>query len=143
MKKIRITNGTYGYRPNGGLVVEPKNSDSVPFEVEDAEAARLVSLGVAAIVDEVAAMDPPAGDPGSALVYNEEMKLDELKDVAREVGATEDELKPLRSKKEVIALIDKILDGSDDEEDDEDDEDDDPPASGDPDAPQIGAADPV
>lgn len=139
MKQIKIINGTYGFRPEPH-VVEPKTADDAPFLVEDAEAARLVSLGVAAIVDEVAAVDPPAGDPGSALVYNEEMKLDELKDVAREVGATEDELKPLRSKKEVIALIDKILDGSDDEEDDEDD---DPPASGDPDAPQIGAADPV
>lgn len=139
MKQIKIINGTYGFRPEPH-VVEPKTADDAPFLVEDAEAARLVSLGVAAIVDEVAAVDPPAGDPGSALVYNEEMKLDELKGVAREVGATEDELKPLRSKKEVIALIDKILDGSDDEEDDEDD---DPPASGDPDAPQIGAADPV
>lgn len=139
MKKIKIINGTYGFRPEPH-VIEPKTADDAPFLVEDAEADRLVSLGVAAIVDEVAAVDPPAGDPGSALVYNEEMKLDELKGVAREVGATEDELKPLRSKKEVIALIDKILDGSDDEEDDEDD---DPPASGDPDAPQIGAADPV
>lgn len=139
MKKIRITNGTYGYRPNGGYVVEPKNAESAPFEVEDAEADRLVARGVAAIIEDTAAVDPPAGDPGNALVYNEEMKLDDLKDVAREVGATEDELKPLRSKKEVIALIDKILDGSDD--DDEDDED--PAGTGDPDAPKLGAADPV
>ena len=78
-------------------------------------------------------MDPETDDQ-EALVYNEDMKLDELKDVARSVGATEDELKSLRSKKDVIALINEIVEG----EGEADTEDEDPE-----DAPDVSAADPV
>lgn len=139
MKQIKIINGTYGFRPEPH-VVDPKTADDAPFLVEDAEAARLVALKVAAIVDGAAApaADPakqdPASDDQDALVYNEDMKLDELKEVARSVGATEDELKSLRSKKDVIALIDEILGEEGGNE----------PAEEDPeDAPEVGAADPV
>ena len=137
MKQIKIINGTYGFRPQPH-VVEPKTADDEPFFVEDQEAERLVGLKVAVIVDGAAApaADPVQMDPESddqdALVYNEDMKLDELKDVARSVGATDDELKSLRSKKEVIALIDEIVaeEGAADLADPED-------------APEVGAADPV
>jgi hypothetical protein len=139
MKQIKIINGTYGFRPQPH-VVERKNADDAPFFVEDAEADRLVALKVAVIVDGAAApaadpvqMDPETDDQ-EALVYNEDMKLDELKDVARSVGATEDELKSLRSKKDVIALINEIVEG----EGEADTEDEDPE-----DAPDVSAADPV
>ena len=139
MKQIKIINGTYGFRPQPN-VVERKNADDAPFFVEDAEADRLVALKVAVIVDGAAApaadpvqMDPETDDQ-EALVYNEDMKLDELKDVARSVGATEDELKSLRSKKDVIALINEIVEG----EGEADTEDEDPE-----DAPDVSAADPV
>lgn len=138
MKQIKIINGTYGFRPNPPAV-EPKTPDDEPFFVEDAEADRLVALKVAVIVDGTAApaADPtpqdPAPDNQDALVYNEDMKLDELKDVARSVGATEDELKSLRSKKDVIALIDEIVNEEGDADLDADPED----------APDVGAADPV
>ena len=139
MKQIKIINGTYGFRTEPH-VVEPKTADDAPFLVEDAEAARLVALKVAAIVDGAAApaADPAQQDPASndqdALVYNEDMKLDELKEVARSVGATEDELKGLRSKKDVIALIDEIVaEEGDADLTGEDSED----------APDVGAADPV
>lgn len=139
MKQIKIINGTYGFRPQP-YVVERKNADDAPFFVEDAEADRLVALKVAVIVDGAAApaadpvqMDPETDDQ-EALVYNEDMKLDELKDVARSVGATEDELKSLRSKKDVIALINEIVAG----EGEADTEDEDPE-----DAPDVSAADPV
>jgi len=139
MKQIKIINGTYGFRPNPPAV-EPKTPDDGPFFVEDAEADRLVTLKVAVIVDGTAApaADPAPQDPAPAdqdtLVYNEDMKLDELKDVARSVGATEDELKSLRSKKDVIALINEIVAG----EGEADTEDEDPE-----DAPDVSAADPV
>lgn len=139
MKQIKIINGTYGFRPQPH-VVERKNADDAPFFVEDAEADRLVALKVAVIVDGAAApaADPVQMDPDTddqeALVYNEDMKLDELKDVARSVGATEDELKSLRSKKDVIALINEIVEG----EGEADTEDEDPE-----DAPDVSAADPV
>ena len=139
MKQIKIINGTYGFRPQPH-VVERKNADDAPFFVEDAEADRLVALKVAVIVDGAAApaadpvqMDPETDDQ-EALVYNEDMKLDELKDVARSVGATEDELKSLRSKKDVIALINEIVEG----EGEADTEDEDPE-----DAPDVSVADPV
>ena len=139
MKQIKIINGTYGFRPQPH-VVERKNADDAPFFVEDAEADRLVALKVAVIVDGAAApaadpvqMDPETDDQ-EALVYNEDMKLDELKDVARSVGATEDELKSLRSKKDVIALINEIVA----DEGEADTEDEDPE-----DAPDVSAADPV
>ena len=48
MIKIKIVSGTYGY--NNGFSVEPKNKDSDPFEIPDAEAKRLVSLGFAEFV---------------------------------------------------------------------------------------------
>ena len=88
--------------------------------------------GTAAPAADPAPQDP-APDNQDALVYNEDMKLDELKDVARSVGATEDELKSLRSKKDVIALIDEIVNEEGDADLDADPED----------APDVGAADPV
>ena len=48
MKLIKIINGTYGFRPQPH-VVERKNANDAPFEVNDEEAERLVRLGVAAI----------------------------------------------------------------------------------------------
>ncbi|MCF8017834.1 MAG: hypothetical protein K9L62_00415 [Vallitaleaceae bacterium] len=51
MKLIKIINGTYGYRPTGSKHIEPKQAGDPPFEVEDSKAERLVSLGVAAYVD--------------------------------------------------------------------------------------------
>lgn len=153
MKQIKIINGTYGFRPSPS-VVELKSSRDPAFSVDDAEADRLVAMGVASFAG--AGVDPATVadftdpddlvDPNGAgsdtedhedggetapLVYNEDMKLDELKDVARSVGATEDELEALRYKKDVIALIDQIVaeagTGSEDPED----------------APEVGAADPV
>lgn len=49
MKEIKIINGVYGHRPDGGFVVPVSTSDGT-IEVSDEEAARLVKLGVAAMV---------------------------------------------------------------------------------------------
>lgn len=134
MKLIKIINGTYGFRPQPN-VVERKTADDAPFFVEDREADRLVRLGVAAIAGEKpeapAPLQAPASEHKPAGVYSERMKLSELKDAARAAGAAEIDLKDLRSKKEVIALICELTEedaetGGDREE-----------------APRIAAADPV
>lgn len=49
MVKIRIISGGYGYKTNGINKLKDRNSE--PFFVEEAEANRLISLGVAQIVN--------------------------------------------------------------------------------------------
>ena len=61
MKKIKIINGTYGFRPEP-LVVECKTPADLPFFVEDQEATRLVNLGVAEYVREKAPESAPQID---------------------------------------------------------------------------------
>lgn len=50
MLTVKIISGTYGCKIKGRIV--PKDLTSEPFELEDAEAKRLVSLGVAEIITE-------------------------------------------------------------------------------------------
>lgn len=47
--KIRITRGIYGFRQNGNVV--EKTSSSAPFEVDENEGKRLISLNVAEKAD--------------------------------------------------------------------------------------------
>lgn len=47
MKLIKLIRGAYGYRAPGSMVTELITRNSPPFEVENAEAKRLVALGVA------------------------------------------------------------------------------------------------
>lgn len=49
--KIRITRGIYGFRENGNVVEKTKNDP--PFEVNDEEGERLLSLNVAESVSSV------------------------------------------------------------------------------------------
>ena len=48
MKKVKIINGIYGHRPNGGIVVPVSPADGA-IELSDEEAVRLIKLGVAAM----------------------------------------------------------------------------------------------
>ncbi len=50
MKEVKIINGIYGYRPDGSYVVPISSSDG-SIKLSDEEAARLVGLGVATMVD--------------------------------------------------------------------------------------------
>ena len=61
MKKIKIINGTYGFRPEP-LVVECKTPADPPFYVEDQEAIRLVNLGVAEYVGGVQCKADASGE---------------------------------------------------------------------------------
>jgi|GEM_PF-896404 len=47
MRKVQITSGAYGYRPEGSLHVQPTTSRDGPINLADEEAERLVKLGVA------------------------------------------------------------------------------------------------
>lgn len=127
---------------NGRKVIPITEADG-PQKFDDELEARLVKEGVAKYIgelDETAEQPAPApGDdadePAStntaadeAPEYNEDMKLDELKEVAARYGV---DASAMRKKADVIAAIEATKaeqpdDGADDEE-----------------PPQIGAADPV
>lgn len=149
---IQIIAGTFGYY-NGRRVVPITNQDG-PKQFDPELEARLVKEGVAKYVedpestdsagvpapqdpdnpDSAAAGDPetPDGedpeDPADAAEYSEDMKLDELKEIAASYGV---DTSAMRKKADVIAAIEAAKaeqpdDGADDEE-----------------PPQFGAADPV
>lgn len=52
MVLVKIINGIYGYRPAGRSVVIPTTPKDPPIGVDEAEAERLVELGVARYVNE-------------------------------------------------------------------------------------------
>ena len=136
---IQIIKGTFGYY-NGRKVIPITEADG-PQKFDDELEARLVKEGVAKYIGELGetAEQPAPGDdadePAStntaadeAAEYNEDMKLDELKEVAARYGV---DASAMRKKADVIAAIEATKaeqpdDGADDEE-----------------PPQIGAADPV
>lgn len=123
---IRIIQGVYGYKQ--GLSVIPKTIKDEPFTCAKEEEARLVKLGVAEYVDEVEAVETKAAEEDAvtepteatepteeeteeeAVTINlDEMNFAELKDFAKENGATDEDLKPLKSKDAVKKLIEKLL----------------------------------
>ena len=138
---IQIIAGTFGYY-NGRKVVPITNADG-PQKFDPELEARLVKEGVTKYIgeqDEPAEQPAPdhgddADEPAStntaadeAPEYDEDMKLDELKEVAARYGV---DASAMRKKADVIAAIEAAKaeqpdDGTDDEE-----------------PPQIGAADPV
>ena len=144
---IQIIKGTFGYY-NGRKVIPITEADG-PQKFDDELEARLVKEGVAKYIGELGeTAEQPAArrfrrrrrrddadEPAStntaadeAPEYNEDMKLDELKEVAARYGV---DASVMRKKADVIAAIEATKaeqpdDGADDEE-----------------PPQIGAADPV
>ena len=61
MKRVKITSGLYGYRPEGAKHPQPVPAGSLCI-VTDKEAARLVALGVGVVVE-----DAPAEDTAGAV----------------------------------------------------------------------------
>lgn len=128
---IQIIKGTFGYY-NGRKVIPITEADG-PQKFDDELEARLVKEGVAKYIGELGeTAEQPAPAPGDDAdeppEYNEDMKLDELKEVAARYGV---DASAMRKKADVIAAIEATKaeqpdDGADDEE-----------------PPQIGAADPV
>lgn len=108
MKRIIIINGTYGYRPTG-TYVEAKRAGDPPFSIADAEADRLIGMGIARLADPVEAPQaaeapstPADTAPASLPEYSDKMKLTELKEIAKAYGVDPSSMK---SKKEVIEAI--------------------------------------
>lgn len=162
MKQIIIINGVYGYRPNGGQLVEPKRAGDPAFEVSDEEAARLVAMKVAKIVEieaknsitgeqQPAATHTPAkgeegGSDAKLPTYDESMKLEQLKEIAKVYGVDDETVAGLRTKKAAVGAIDakraadneKAAEAAAPQNDDEDAAEDDGEQP-----PDLNAADPV
>ena len=66
MKRVKITDGLYGYRPEGARHPRPAPAGSLCV-VSDKEAARLVALRVGVVVENV-----PAGDTAGAVATSVE-----------------------------------------------------------------------
>ena len=52
MKRVKITNGLYGYRPEGAKHPRPVSAGGLCV-VTDTEAARLASLGVGVVLEDI------------------------------------------------------------------------------------------
>ena len=141
---IEIIAGTFGYY-NGRKVI-PITKEDGPQQFDPELEARLVKQGVAKYVGEQPAAPTPAEKPeqepeaapetGDAPVdpeYDEDMKLDELKEVAATYGV---DASAMRKKADVIAAIEEAKAAADEAADDGQSDDGEEP-------PQIGAADPV
>ena len=123
MTKIQIINGVFGYNTKNGVI--PKTPKDEPFDVADDKLVkRLINQKVAVIVEETSPADKevantPADNDGP--LYTDKTKYDELVAIAQKLGATEEELKPLKSKKAVAELIDKLADKKEDAADEDED----------------------
>lgn len=100
---IRIIKGIYGYKKGNSII--PKDSKDAPFECDKAEEARLVKLGIAEYVG-----TPEIVEVEAEALYTDETGLAELKEIAKKLGATDEDLKPIRSKAAAKELIDKLAD---------------------------------
>ena len=143
---IQIIAGTFGYY-NGRKVVPITSADG-PQKFDPELEARLVKKGVAKYIDEQPAAPAPASKPEQEAEgapepeetdvpeYNEDMKLDELKEVATRYGV---DASAMRKKADVIAAIkeakEAAKEAAGEQADDETGDEELPP--------ELGAADPV
>ena len=111
---IKIIKGSYGMRVKQSVVAVPAGSD--PIELSKEKEERLVRLGVAVYVDKInnnSQINKRGDDTQDDEIvdefpeYNEDMKLTELKEIAKVYGI---DASSMRSKKEVIEAIDAARD---------------------------------
>lgn len=129
--KIKITSGIYGLNENGRI--KPKTSCDEPFEVDDIEAERLLSLGVAKkvvpavespdgskeilpeaghISDDVGTDDENAGpdiseeDEDTYPSYSDKSDVQELKDIAKAYGIS---FSPNIGKEKLLKKLDNFF----------------------------------
>lgn len=117
MKSIKIIVGSYGYRPEGSKSVTLITKQHPPIDVSDAEAERLIELGVAVIVENDIPLTRPEETPdkGSMPEYSKKNKADELKALMDEFGLPyEDGI----TKQQMVDALDAFFDAP--AEDDED-----------------------
>ena len=135
MKKIKIIGTTYGYHNKYGRL-EPKDEKSEPFLLDDKEADRLVSEGLAEIVAEDVAMpeideehtdasentteaenraeDAEIAQRGEDEIpyterpeYDENTKVNDLREIAKNVGI---KFSVGMKKEDMIAQLDEFFD---------------------------------
>lgn len=106
---IRIIKGVFGY--NDGKTIIPKTVKDEPFSCDKAIEKRLVETGVAEYVteEEAKAETIETEDEVVKALYTDATSFNELKEIAKQQGATEEDLKPIKSKAQVKELIDKLL----------------------------------
>lgn len=98
---IKIIKGVYGHLING--VVKPKTSADEPFELTEAQEARLVNLGVAVYVDGGRTALP---EDVQLVDWNVNMKASELRAIAKDMGLT---FPVGTTKTEMVAAMDKFV----------------------------------
>ena len=108
---IKIIKGSYGMRC--GLSIKAIAAGSEPIQLEKEKEERLVRLGVAVYVntEDCKNVQPEAGagniqedeDVAELPEYNDDMKLTELKEIAKVYGI---DASAMRTKKEVIEALD-------------------------------------
>lgn len=104
---IKIISGIYGHNVNGS--VKPKRASDEPFEVEDTEAARLISLGVAKAVKPVdTAEEESADDIGEKSADVEEQEADEAEDTEDNSESADGESRPIYSEETDIQELREI-----------------------------------
>ena len=114
MKNIKIIAGGYGYRPEGAKSVTLITKHHAPVAVPDAEAERLVQLGVAKIVESNIPLVRP-DDGYQIFEYSMKNRADELKalmdkfELPYEDGIT---------KRQMVDALDEFFESVEDEEDD-------------------------
>lgn len=99
---IKIISGVYGYR--GGASVKPKTANDAPFSLPSEEEERLVKRGIAEYVDGEPNTEPE--DWGGIPEYNADMKVEELRAIAKKLGLS---FKGGTSKEDIVEAIDKYL----------------------------------
>ena len=113
MKRVKITDGLYGYRPEGAKHPQPVSAGGTCL-VDDEEAARLVELRVGVVVGDVpsddisSAVATPAEDEEAAHLDPEQLKEltnAKLKELAEEMGI---DTAKLKTKAQLIAAITDI-----------------------------------
>ena len=100
--EIKIIRGTYGFKQGANVAISPKTVKDPPFKVDEAEAKRLIALGVAAPADNEQAEENDNDPP-----YSKDMSLKELQKIATEYGIENAE--KINTKDKVIAAIDEVL----------------------------------
>lgn len=126
MRTVKIVSGGYGYRAGEKKSVELKDGRSAPFELDDAEAARIIALGIAEYAETEVATPVPDKETETAGVNTAEtanaaegeheggapdldnMTFAELKELAIKRG-----IKGIGKLKSKAALINAILESED------------------------------
>lgn len=120
---IKIIKGVYGYMTKSGTV-KPKTEKDEPFELTAEQEARLVSLGVAAYVEDAPAKvsdNEQMKDEATAHLDPEqlaELTNAKLKELAEEMGIDTKNLKTKAQLIEAITSVDVIPGPVEDVEDD-------------------------